>query len=217
MSEVRDIERHDIAGVSVTDTPEGLSAIHRPDCAAAIWRRQALPSFQSWIDGLGAERLPKARVILPAAAVRNAVFQICEAAGTPDGAERERLIDDAAALANLVAELIQAPFLRLCLDVVTTEASRESPVDADTARLICTYRGTGTQYGISTDGEESRRIFTVPTGAPILLRGPFWPTRPKRELLHRSTPIARAGETRLVLALDPIMNPGDVPGGPAIH
>lgn len=34
-------------GVGVADTPEGLSALHHPGCAAAIWRRQPLPGFQS--------------------------------------------------------------------------------------------------------------------------------------------------------------------------
>ncbi|MEO1250343.1 MAG: DUF1826 domain-containing protein, partial [Pseudomonadota bacterium] len=50
--------------VGVTDTPEGLSVFRRPGCAAALWRRQPLPSFQSWIDALEPDRLPRARVTL---------------------------------------------------------------------------------------------------------------------------------------------------------
>jgi hypothetical protein len=69
------------------------------------------------------------------------------------------------------------------------------------------YRGTGTQYGISTDGAEPRRIFTVPTGAPILLRGTRWPEHPRSGLLHRSPPIEGTGETRAVLVLDPVDDP----------
>ena len=217
MSEIRENVQNDGVGVSVADTPEGLSAIYRPDCAAAIWRRRALPSFQSWIDALEPGRLPKARVILPTVAVRDAAFQICEAVGTPFCAERERLIDDAAALATLFAGLMQASYLRLCFDVVTSDACPEFHSDAVAARLVCTYRGTGTQYGVSTGGTAPRRLSTVPTGAPILLRGTLWPTHPKSDLLHRSAPIAGAGETRLVLALDPIMNPGDVPSRPSTH
>ena len=38
--------------VRVTDTLEGLSAIQSPECAASIWQRRPLPSFQSWIDAL---------------------------------------------------------------------------------------------------------------------------------------------------------------------
>ncbi len=102
---------------------------------------------------------------------------------------------------------MHAPCLRLRLDVVTTNACRKFHIDAITARLVCTYRGTGTQYGISTDGAEPRRVFTVPTGAPILLRGTLWRDRTASGLLHRSPPIEGTGETRLVLVLDPVTDP----------
>jgi hypothetical protein len=46
-------------GVGVADTPEGLSALHRPGCAAAIWRRQWEPGVQSWLDGLAPDLLPR--------------------------------------------------------------------------------------------------------------------------------------------------------------
>ena len=193
-------------GVGVVNTPEGLSAIHRPGCAAAIWRRQPLPDFQSWIDALETERLPNARVILRPENVRETVIQICEAFRTPDCRERERLVDDTAALADIFAGLTDAPYLRLRFDVVRTNACRKFHIDAVAARLICTYRGTGTQYGFSTNGVAPRRIFTVPTGAPILLRGTLWPEHPKAGLLHRSPPIEGTGETRLALVLDPVLD-----------
>ena len=207
MTLVREIVEDAAIGIGVAEAPEGLSAIQRPGCAAAIWRRHPLPGFQSWIDALEAKRLPKARVILRPGNVREAVIQVCEASGTPDCPERERLVDDAAALADIFAGLMTAPYLRLRFDVVTTNACRKFHIDAVTARLICTYRGTGTQYGISTDGSEPRRVLTVPTGAPILLRGTLWPEHPRSGLLHRSPPIEGTGETRLVLVLDPVLDP----------
>lgn len=209
MTLVRERVEDAAVGVGIAETPEGLSAIRRPGCAAAIWRRQSLPAFQSWVDGLDPARLPSARVILRPEAVRASVLQICEASGTPDRAERAMLSDDVAALADIFADVMRAKWLRLRFDVVTTNACRKFHIDAVTARLICTYRGTGTQYGISTDGAEPLRVFTVPTGAPILLRGTRWPESPKSGLLHRSPPIEGTGETRLVLVLDPAMDPQD--------
>jgi hypothetical protein len=196
-------------GVDVTATPEGLATIRQPGCAAAIWHRHPLPGFQSWISSLYPRDLPNARVILRPDAVRTTVAEICEASGTPPGAERDRLCEDVAALANIFAGLMCARWLRLRLDVVTTNACRRFHVDAVTARLICTYRGTGTQYGISTDGGEPRRVFTVPAGSPIVLRGTLWPETPRSGLLHRSPPIEGTGETRLVLVLDPLDDPED--------
>jgi hypothetical protein len=162
MTLVREIATDAAIGVAVAATPEGLSALHRPGCAAAIRRRQSLPELQSWIDGLDPNVLPRAIVILRSDAAR---------------------------------------------DAVTTNACRRFHIDAVTARLVCTYRGTGTQYGIGADGAEPRRVFTVPTGAPILLRGTLWPERPHSGLLHCSPPIEGTGETRLVLVLDPVDDP----------
>lgn len=50
---------------------------------------------------------------------------------------------------------------------------------------------------------------TVATGSPLLLRGTRWPAQPASGLLHRSPPIEGTGETRLVLVLDPVTDPGD--------
>ena len=204
-------------GVAVAERPENLAAIHHPGCAAAIWRRQPLPDFQRWIDALPPEHLPKARVILRPEQVRDAVQYVCETAGTPDCDERAMLVDDTAAQADIFAGLMSAPFLRLRFDVVTNNACRKFHIDAVTARLVCTYRGTGTQYGISTYGEEPRKVFTVPTASPMLLRGTLWPGEPKSGLLHRSPPIEGTGETRLLLVLDPIVDPDEQPDQKYMH
>lgn len=197
--------------VGISDTPEGLSAIHRPDCAAAIWRRRPLPRFQSWIDGLAPDQLPQNRVILPAERVCEALSEITCSCGAPDCDERTMLVEDAAALATIFAEVMGAAYLRLRLDVITGNACRKFHIDAVTARLVCTYRGTGTQYGMSSDGAEPGRIFTVPTGSPIVLRGTLWPEQPNSGLRHRSPPIEGTGETRLLLVLDPITDPNPEP------
>ncbi|MCG7522489.1 DUF1826 domain-containing protein [Ruegeria sp. Ofav3-42] len=211
MSVVREVVKDAAIGVGVAETPEDLSAIHHPGCAATIWRRDPLPSFQSWIDALDPAQLPKGRLILRPDAARDVVAELCETSGTPDGEERDRLVDDIAALSDLFAGLMQSKWLRLRLDVIATNACRRFHIDAVTSRLVCTYRGTGTQYGISTDGAEPNRVFTVPTGAPILLRGTLWPEAPKSGLLHRSPPIEGSGETRLVLVLDPVLDPDNEP------
>lgn len=195
--------------VAVSDRPAGLSAIWEPACAAAISTRAPMQGFQSWIDGLDAEDLPEARVILRPDAVRGVTTEICDAAGTPAGPHRDRLVDDIAALADVFAGLMQARWLRLRLDVVRTNACRKFHIDAVTARLICTYRGTGTQYTLCPDGADPREIATTPIGAPILLRGTLWPEHPRSGLLHRSPPIEGSGERRLVLVLDPVDDPED--------
>ncbi len=209
MNLVREIVRDAAIGVGVAASPEGLTAIEHPGCAAAIWQRTPLPRFQNWIDAVDTAHLPRARVIVRHNAVRDAMSQIVESSGLPDCENRTMLVDDVSALAEIFSDVIRAPYLRLRLDVVTSNMCRKFHIDAVTARLICTYRGTGTQYGICTDGAEPRRVFTVPTGSPIVLRGTLWPEKPESGLLHRSPPIEGTGETRLVLVLDPIFDPDD--------
>lgn len=202
MSVARVSVRNAAVGVAVADTPEDLKTFLNPGCAAAIWRRQPAPALQAWLDGLDPALLPQGRIVLRPDAVSSVVRELCDAARTPDGPERDLLIGDIAMLARIFAGLMSAPYLRLRLQAVTTNACRKFHIDAITGRLVCTYRGQGTQYGISTDGQEPKRVFSVATGAPILLRGTLWPARPASGLLHRSPPIQGTGETRLVLVLD---------------
>ncbi|MEM8840773.1 MAG: DUF1826 domain-containing protein [Pseudomonadota bacterium] len=192
------------ARIGIVEEPEGLSAIRRPGYPAVIWQRSPMARFQTWIDGLDPQHLPSTRTTLRPNAVPNALEHLCNAAGTPDCEERACLVGDISALAYVFAEMMQADFLLMRLDIVTTNACRRFHIDAVTARLVCTYRGTGTQYGLASNGEEPGDISTVPTGAPIVLRGTNWPVTPPCGFLHRSPPIEGSGETRLVLVLDPV-------------
>ncbi len=195
-----------LPGVRVVDSPEGLSDIRAPETAAVLWRRRPLDGFQAWVDALYPERLPRARVILRPGMVRAAMGEICDACATPSGPERDLLVDDVAALADLFAEITGAAFVRLRLDAVTTNACRKFHIDAVTARLICTYRGSGTQFGIAARGDAPEQVFAAATGTPIILRGTRWPQKSGPGLLHRSPPIEGSGQTRLVLVLDPVFD-----------
>ena len=192
--------------VALSRSPDGLKAINDDGCAAAIWQRDPLPNFQAWIDHLPADQLPKARLIVRPEWARDALQRITGGCGTPDCAECQMLADDCAALAAMFADIMDAPYIRLRLDVINTNACRKFHIDALTARLICTYRGTGTQYGNAEQGEQPTDIHTVPTCSPIVLRGTDWPASPNPGLLHRSPPIEGSGETRLLFVVDPIFD-----------
>ncbi|MCT4553313.1 MAG: DUF1826 domain-containing protein [Pelagimonas sp.] len=199
------------AGVEISDCARGLAALHRPDCAAALWNRPARAGFQNWITALPPQALPQTRQILRPDQFGPALKQSCMQAGTPASPHRDWLIADICALGTLFADLMDVALLRLRLDVVTTNACRKFHIDALRARLICTYRGTGTQYGTALPGgHDPQRILTAPTQTPLVLRGTNWPETPQSGLQHRSPPIAGSGETRLLLVLDPIVDPTTV-------
>ncbi|MGD1885518.1 MAG: DUF1826 domain-containing protein [Paracoccaceae bacterium] len=200
----RRLVREQSVGVSLTTTPKGLASIKDPACSAAIWKREPLVKFQNWINGLDPADLPRARIILRAEMVRDAMTDLADAHALPDCDERTMLIDDIAALAAMFSGIMDSRYLRLRLDVIETNACRRFHIDAVTARLICTYRGHSTQYGNDAMGDEPRDIHDVPTGSPMILRGTSWRSTAEPGLLHRSPPIEGTGETRLVLVLDPI-------------
>ena len=193
-------------GVGVVRTIQDLTVIRDPGCAVALCQRQPDRNVLEWLERLDSDRLPKARVILPPDRISEALEQICDISNTPDCEERKRLIDDVTKLAKVFADLMKTAHLRLRFDVVTTNSCKKFHIDRITARLLCTYRGTGTQYGVSIDGPEPDHILTVPTGSPIVLRGSLWPETPKSGILHRSPPIEGTGEYRSILVLDPIFD-----------
>lgn len=202
MMPVCEIETERTPGIERVQTATGLSAFQRPDCAAAVWERPA-PGFLPWIEAMDPARLPEARLTLRVENARDAVTEICDTCGTPEGAERAAFINDVVNLTRAFAGLMETEFLRLRFDIVTGNACRKFHVDAVAARLVCTYRGTATQYSVQGEGGEARQVFTTPTGSPILLRGTLWPPVPDCGLLHRSPPIEGSGQTRLLLVLDP--------------
>ncbi len=201
-------------GVTYTSAPEGLANIYQPECAATIWQRQPLARFQSWIDDLPRECLPKTRLILRPDWVRDALSSVARQCGSTDCAECQMLAEDSAALAHMFAEIMQAPFLRLRWDVVT--ADTECPLEQDdvTARLVCTYRGSGTQYAPDMN---PCALSSVPTGTPMILRGSLWPAQRAAPLMHRHAPFNDPDEARLVLTLDPVFDPDTAPDQTILH
>ncbi|MEM7424229.1 MAG: DUF1826 domain-containing protein, partial [Pseudomonadota bacterium] len=186
---------------------EDLTRLCRSDFGAVIWRRAIPDAVLGWLAALDPGQLPAGRMILRPDAVESAVQACCDIAGMPDGDERRVLVRDIGLLGATFSDMMRAPYLRLRLDVVQSNACRKFHVDTVSARLICTYRGTGTQFGVSAGGADPEAVSSVPTGLPIVLRGRLWPTAQEVDLLHRSPPIEGTGETRMLLVLDPVTDP----------
>lgn len=182
--------------------PDGLLRIGEAGVAAAIWDRAPDPAFAAWIDALPPERLPSLRAAMPCARARDAVAAACDDAGLEARRERDLLADDVAALALLFARAAGAPMIHVRLDVVRTDSCRRFHLDTVRLRLLCAYRGAGTEYGAAPHGGTPERIERAPRGAAGLFRGRRWPGE-DTGLLHRSPPIAGTGETRLLLVIDP--------------
>lgn len=191
--------------------PEILQEIAAPGIGAVIWQRKPLPEFLDWIEALPVSSLPQLRTLVSVDAVEACVQAACDRAGTPLGPMRDMLASDIAALGFITSEVMRAPLLHLRLDVVTSDACRRFHIDNMTARMLCTYRGAGTQ--IAQPGQEQAPL-DLTAGAAAILRGTLWPGREKTGLLHRSPPISGTGQSRLLLVIDP---GADYRPGGAVH
>ncbi|MFV0383899.1 DUF1826 domain-containing protein [Paracoccus sp. (in: a-proteobacteria)] len=181
-----------------------LDQIRAPGCAAAIWQRDTAPQVQSWIDALPAGKLPTLRGAIDAGDAGQVVDQACARAGLPMGAVREFLVRDTGLLASHFARIMQNRSLHLRLDVVSGNACRKFHQDYVPARLLCTYRGQGTEYGLAEGGIDGvpLQVRRMQTGWAALFRGRLWPGSEECGLVHRSPPIEGSGETRLLLVID---------------
>ncbi|SEB09580.1 DUF1826 domain-containing protein [Rubrimonas cliftonensis] len=193
-------------GVAEGRDPAILAAIREPGVAAAIWRRPRDPGFAAWIDALPPERLPRLSTLTTPELVERVVHAACDSAGTPAGLHRDRLASDAAALALILSRVAAQPLIELRLEPVSTDKCSRFHVDSVRCRLLTTYRGAGTQYGAATPGggNQPAEIRGLAAADAMLLRGALWPGAEFTGVLHRSPPISGAGETRLLLVIDPV-------------
>lgn len=186
--------------------PSILRRIGDAGTAVAIWQRKPLPAFLDWINAVPAANLPRLRTFVAMGAVEECVHAACDVAGTPDGPMRAMFASDVAALAFILSEVTGDPLQHLQLDPLSTDGCRRFHVDNMTLRLLCAYRGRGTQMAPSGSTASPTE---VATGAAVLLRGARWPGPERIGLLHRSPPIESSGETRLIAVIDPAADHAD--------
>ncbi|WP_026757653.1 DUF1826 domain-containing protein [Sediminimonas qiaohouensis] len=186
------------------NVPEVLERIHARGCAAAIWERHVSAAAQGWLDRLQPGQLPALRTEIPVHAVRDAVEAACTRVELPGGADRGWLCPDIQSLAMRFAEVMGARRVALRLDVVRDDACRKFHLDNVPARLLCTYRGAGTEYGKACNDGEPEQINRMKSGWVGLFRGAAWFGDAPCGLTHRSRPIAGRGETRLLLVIDAV-------------
>jgi hypothetical protein len=182
--------------------PDILPDIHAPGVAAAVWRRTPDPAFQSWIDDLDEALLPRLRTSVPVHMAETAVLTACGIAKTPPGPELDRFAGDVGALALMYCRIMETDHVRIRLDVTDETMCPKFHLDNVPARLLCTYRGEGTEYVAMRYEHDPRRIRHVQTGDAALLRGRNWPSEERCGLLHRSPPMTPGSRPRLLLVLD---------------
>ncbi|KQO12805.1 DUF1826 domain-containing protein [Sphingomonas sp. Leaf242] len=176
-------------------TVDALAAILEPDVNLAIWDRPSVPIGP--LGGFG--------TIQMTTTVDRAQEELTGAfAQLPAAAWHADIAADIAALTTSFAAIMALSHVVIRLERVVGDACKRWHADYVSVRLICTYRGSGTQW--IERSVESPDVPVVETpqsldaGAVGLFKGRV--LAGEQAIIHRSPPIAGTGEERLLLVLD---------------
>jgi hypothetical protein len=190
-----------------------LHEILRPDANLAVWERDLQ-------EGLGASLAPLVEAA-PFTAVAEDLPETAVtalAAKLPMPAPRD-LLHDIRCLATLFAAVAgTGGAVRLRLEAIIGPACHRWHADAIGLRLLCTYRGPGTEWLPLAGGARTARALDpkalptergrIATGAAAILKGERFPGNAGFGLIHRSPPAGPGERARLLLCLD---EPGRIP------
>ncbi|MEO0451334.1 MAG: DUF1826 domain-containing protein [Pseudomonadota bacterium] len=167
---------------------------------AAIWNRALPADVQAWFNALSPERFPHGRYVLSPDAVAKCIVQVFQAQQIDTCAALAWFSEDVQALAEAVSQHSGISQVRLRVEPVFNNACTKFHIDNVFSRLICTYYGPGTEFGIGETEIASRG--RAPTGMPVLLKGRRWPESTATRLHHRSPEIEGTGQSRFMVVLE---------------
>ena len=195
-------------GVETCDAADGLAAISRPDMELVIWRRALPLCLQTWLEHMDASCLPDMRVLVRPGDLRRAVEPHLDDCGMPSGDMRDLLLGDVDDLVSAFARITRTDLVDVRLERVKHDACWKFHRDCVEARLLTTYRGPATEWVQPIHAERALR-------EQKRFKGPIERLRihdvavfkgscagPGSGVVHRSPPIARTGQTRLLLCLN---------------
>lgn len=209
------LPRHATSNSAIADEPLGLTRIFDPEIQLAQWRRPAEPVIAEWLAAHASDLGSGLRQTL-------AQGQQPDLCRLPPGAGRDALAADIALLADMLTELLDAETIGYRLEVVGKAMCPRLHVDRVGIRLLCTYRGPGTEWvedasvnrrflGAASGGQPDERsgllfaghrIEAIPPFAVALLKGSLWQGNAGQGIVHRSPAIATEQAPRVLLAMD---------------
>ena len=209
------LPRQATSNCAIANEPLGLTRIFDPEIQLAQWRRPADPVIADWLAAHAGDLGSGLRQTL-------APGQQPDLGRLPAGAGRDALAADIALLADMLAELLDAETIGYRLEVVGKAMCPRLHVDRVGIRLLCTYRGPGTEWvedasvdrrflGAASGGQPDERsglllaghrIETIPPFAVALLKGSLWQGNAGQGIVHRSPAIATERAPRVLLAMD---------------
>jgi hypothetical protein len=197
------------------DRPAELRQILNPGVNLCLWQRPVQPKVTSELSNLCASHLPDVRCRTSAASFDGDVSTLLTQQGL-DPVAFKYWREDLRGLANLFFSVSGGRDVVLRLETTDDDGCRRFHVDRTHLRLLCTYRGPGTEWLTDTQVDRTAQTSGAPNECIIRFREPsrfepFWvgilkgdafPGNAGLGLVHRSPQIAGSGQTRVLFCLD---------------
>lgn len=196
-------------------TIDGLASVFAPGVNLALWQRPPVAEVERELLALGASALPDVRRRTSPETVRADCASVLEERGL--GAHRfRRWIEDIAHLLDTFHRLAEGRPITLRLETLADDGCTRFHVDRTHLRLLCTYRGPGTEYldnaqvnraalGCGQPNEAIIRQGTPSGFQPYwvgIMKGARFPGEEHNALVHRSPPLTGSGWSRVLVCLD---------------
>lgn len=195
--------------------PRVLREVMHQDVSLALWKRTLPAGVAHATAGIRA-LMPVHQLFAlePGAPVRDSLDEALKHfPGLSDDGARA-WCDDLIRLVTLARAIEPAAPVRVRLETKANDACRRFHADSVPLRLICTYRGAGTQWlpghavdraclGCGGDDHvlDPHAAREISTGAVAVMKGLDFPGGRQRALVHRSPP-ANAAHPRVVAVID---------------
>ena len=183
-----------------------LAEIFDPGVQVCSWRRALDPITETYLS-----QLPKTRDLQVIESLSPTAQPRLD--GLPDGPGRCSLIEDLSLLREIVCELLGCAAVGLRLARISRAMCPGWHVDRVGIRLVCTYRGPGTQWlddqdfdrqDLRTGCVQDDVFIQADQGEIVLLKGSLWQGNDAFGAIHRSPGPGSSSSPRTLITLDPL-------------
>lgn len=192
-----------------------LRQVLDPSVNLCLWQRPAQPAVIRELSSLQASDLPDVRCPTSLDSFDDDVSTLLQQQGLDPLAFKNWRVD-MCRLAGLYFRVSENRNVTLRLVATDDDDCRRFHVDHTQLRLLCTYRGPGTEWLVDDQVDRLAQSTGAPNdeiirfGEPSefepfwagILKGDAYPGNAGRGLVHRSPPIAGSGKTRVLFCLD---------------
>ena len=192
----------------ISGDPETLELISIKHVQLAIWERTLPICLTNWLSQLKTEQRPNFRILARLSRLNKILNAQLESCGTPENDMRRILVKDIEYLVSRFAIIARSDCVDIRLETITHDACWKFHQDHVDVRLLTTYFGPATQWVKPAYSEHSLRD-QIQFAGPIENMGTSDVSIFKGNceencdgIVHRSPPINKSGQTRLLLCLN---------------